>query len=357
MPKAFDISRYAATLNQPAPAETRDIETITTEIIQLKQDAGNAILGIGQRLIEAKAMLSHGEWLPWLTERVEYSERVAQRFMRLAREWSNPTTLSDLGASKALALLALPPEERDTFVSENHLVDGETKPVIDMTYKELEKAIRERDEARQAAEAAQADARSAEESRAKMEADMAELKELHRIAQESEQEARDALDAAERELFELQERPVDVAVETVVDQEAVEKARAEAVAEMQAKVDQAEASRKKAEEKRKTAEEALRNAEAQIGANAVQKVRAEKAEAELAEVRRQLDAAVKSGVQSAIGSDVDLASFKLLFDQTQSLANQMHGILLKVRGKDMDSAGKLQKALLALSDNVRRCAE
>ncbi|WP_299968147.1 hypothetical protein [uncultured Oscillibacter sp.] len=41
MKKAFDISKYAATLNQPAPAETRDIETITTEIIQLKQDAGN----------------------------------------------------------------------------------------------------------------------------------------------------------------------------------------------------------------------------------------------------------------------------------------------------------------------------
>ena len=52
---------------QAAPAEERDIETITGEIIQLKQDAGNAILGIGQRLIEAKAMLSHGEWLPWLT--------------------------------------------------------------------------------------------------------------------------------------------------------------------------------------------------------------------------------------------------------------------------------------------------
>ena len=353
MKKAFDISKYAATLNQSALAETRDIETITTEIIQLKQDAGNAIIGIGQRLIEAKAMLPHGEWLPWLEERVEYSERVAQKFMKLAREWSNPNTLSDLGASKALALLALPPEERETFMSENHLVDGEEKPVIDMTYKELEKAIRERDEARQAAEAARADAQTAEESRAKMEADMRALKEMHQSALEEAEQAAEDLLAAEKELEELRNRPVDVAVE--VDREAVEKARAEAVAGMQAKVDAAESARKEAEDRRKDAEKALSKAKKE--ANAAILSRAEKAEAELAEARRQLEAAAKSGAQSAIGSDGDLASFKLLFDQAQTLANQMHGILLKVRGKDMDSAGKLQKALLAFSDNVRRCAE
>lgn len=353
MKKAFDISKYAATLNQPAPAETRDIETITAEIIQLKHDAGNAIIGIGQRLIEAKAMLPHGEWLPWLEERVEYSERVAQKFMKLAREWSNPNTLSDLGASKALALLALPPEERETFMSENHLVDGEEKPVIDMTYKELEKAIRERDEARQAAEAARADAQTAEESRAKMEADMRVLKEMHQSALEEAEQAAEDLLAAEKELEELRNRPVDVAVE--VDREAVEKARAEAVAGMQAKVDAAESARKEAEDRRKDAEKALSKAKKE--ANAAILSRAEKAEAELAEARRQLEAAAKSGAQSAIGSDGDLASFKLLFDQAQTLANQMHGILLKVRGKDMDSAGKLQKALLAFSDNVRRCAE
>lgn len=355
MPKAFDISKYAATLNQSALAETRDIETITAEIIQLKHDAGHAIIGIGQRLIEAKAMLPHGEWLPWLEERVEYSERVAQKFMKLAREWSNPNTLSDLGASKALALLALPPEERETFMSENHLVDGEEKPVIDMTYKELEKAIRERDEALQAAEAAQADARSAEESRAKMEADMRALKEMHQSALEEAEQAAEDLLAAEKELEELRNRPVDVAVE--VDREAVEKARAEAVAGMQAKVDAAESARKEAEDRRKDAEKALSDARKRSSDRAAILARAETAEAELAEARRQLDAAAKSGAQSAIGSDGDLASFKLLFDQAQTLANQMHGILLKVRGKDMDSAGKLQKALLAFSDNVRRCAE
>ena len=90
----FDISKFAA--EHQAPSAERSIETITTEILTLKQDAGNAIIGIGQRLIEAKAMLPHGEWLPWLTEQVQFSERSAQNFMKLARQWSNPQALADL---------------------------------------------------------------------------------------------------------------------------------------------------------------------------------------------------------------------------------------------------------------------
>ena len=355
MKKAFDISKYAATLNQPAPAETRDIETITTEIIQLKQDAGNAILGIGQRLIEAKAILPRGEWLPWLEERVEFSERSAQNFMRLAREWSNPQALADLGASKALTLVALPPEGRETFMAESHLVGGEEKTVVDMTSRELERAIKERDAARQEAEAAKADAQTAEESRAKMESDMKALAEIHRSAQEGEAQAREALARAQAELRELRERPVDVAVE--VDQAAVDKARAAAVAEMQVKVDQAEAARKEAEKKRKEAETALSEAKKQAGANAVILSRAERAEAELAEARRQLDAVAKAESASLVNQNGDLAMFNVLFSQTQEQVNKMHGLRLKLGKDDGELDGKLKAAISALADAVRRCAE
>ena len=98
------------------PPQVRDIETITSEILEAKRTGGEAILTIGKGLIEAKALLSHGEWLPWLEERVEFSEKAAQRFMLLARKYSNPTTLSDLGVSKALILLAIPDESRDAFI-------------------------------------------------------------------------------------------------------------------------------------------------------------------------------------------------------------------------------------------------
>lgn len=323
------VDRAAGTgsdrLEQVIPA-TRDIETITAEILTLKQNAGDAIIGIGQRLIEAKEMLPHGSWLPWLEEQVEFSVSAANRFMRLAREWTNSSALTNLGATKALTLLALPPEERETFMEEHHLVNGEEKAVIDMTSRELEQAIRERDEARLAAEAAQADVKSAEESRAKMEADMALLKEQCRSAQNT-------VASAQKELEELKAKPVDVAVMSV-DQEKLDAARAEAVAEMQAKVDKAKAARDKAEEKRKEAEAALADANA------------------------KLEAAAKTEAKTMIFNDRDLAAFELLFGQAQEIANKLHGLLLKARGReDGSQAAGMQKALAKLSELIGKAAE
>lgn len=360
---AFDISKYAKTVEPVAAAGPRDIETITGEILEAKRVGGEAIITIGQRLIEAKALLQHGEWLPWLTERIEYSEKTAQNFMRLARQWSNPQALADLGATKALTLLALPPEERESFMAENHIVDGEEKNVIDMTSRELERAIRERDEARQAAETAKADAKAAEDSRAKMAADMKALELIHRAAQEGETQARENLAKAQAELKELRERPVDVAVE--VDREAVEKARAEAVAEMQTEVDKlkkalvfSEKRVKEVDEKRKKAEDALIDARKEAGANAAILSRAEKAEAELAEARRQLEIAVKEEKRTAIAADPDVAMFQVYFNQAQETVNILRGLLLKARGReDQSTAEKLTRAILALGDAVKGAAE
>ena len=131
-----DLGRLIAQTMAP-PAEGRTIEAITGEILDAKRAGGEAILTIGRCLIEAKDMLRHGEWLPWLNEQVELSERTAQKFMKLAREWSNPNTLADLGASKALMLLALPEGERDAFLEDHN--------VIDMSARQLEQAIKERD--------------------------------------------------------------------------------------------------------------------------------------------------------------------------------------------------------------------
>lgn len=337
--KKFDMGEFAKALQTvestaAAPVgELHSIEQITDDILRLQQDAGNAVIGIGLRLIEAKEMLPHGEWLRWLTEQVGYSERSAQGYMRLARMGANPQLVADLGVRKVLSLLTLPMEEQEQFLAKSHIVNGQEKSVIDMTSRELEKAVRERDEAKQAAEAAKAEARVAEESRAKMETDMAALKQLHQSAQDAEKQARQELASARAELKALQEKPVDVAV-MAVDKEALEKAKSEAVSEMQAKVDKAVEARKKAEEKRKAAEDAL------------------------AEAQRKLEAIRVEERKAIISGDKDLATFELLFAQVQEQINKLHGLLLKVRGRgDMELVGKLQNALQALSDATRRCAE
>ena len=240
-----DLGRIIAQ-TMAKPVEGRTIETITDEILDAKRTGGEAILTIGRCLIEAKDMLPHGEWLPWLNERVEFSERTARNFMRLAREWTNRQTLADLGAAKALTLLALPAEEREQFVEEHN--------VIDMSARQLKEAIRERDEARKAAEAAKADASAAEQARAKMAEDMRTTQNLLESARADADSAGSRARVLEEKLRMLQEQPVEVAVETVVDPEALEKARAEAVAEMQAKLDKAKEAKAKADEKRKQAE-------------------------------------------------------------------------------------------------------
>lgn len=316
-----------------APKEGRGIEAITQEILDAKRRGGEAILTIGRCLTEAKQAIPHGEWLPWLNERVEFSERTARNFMRLSREWSNRQALADLGAAKALTLLALPAEERESFIAENHVVGGEEKTVIDMTSRELERAIRERKEAQEAAAKAQAEASAAEQARAKMAEDMKLLNARLSGAQEDREQAAQAVARLEAQLAELKEKPVEVAVETVVDQAAIEKARAEAVAGMQDKLDKAREAKKRAEDKQKIAEEALEQA------------------------RLQLEGQAREEKKAALGADKDLAQFEVLFDQTQSNVYKMQGILLKVRGRDETAAGKLCKAIRALAEAVGRCAE
>lgn len=327
-----DLGRLIAqTMAQPA--EGRTIEAITGDILEAKRTGGEAILTIGRCLIEAKDMLRHGEWLPWLNEQVELSERTAQKFMKLAREWSNPNTLADLGASKALMILALPTEEREQFVEENN--------VIDMSARQLEAAIKERDEARQA--------------QAKMEEDMRLLnirlegsREDREQAVQAAQKLREALDAMQQErqiadqevqklteeLDELKARPVEVAVETVVDQEAIDKAKDEARAEMQAKLDKAKEAAAKARDRQK------------------------QAEASVEILKRSLEEREKAEKKAELSADKDLAQFEVLFQQAQENANKMRGILLKLRArKDPAAAQGAENALKALAEAIGRCVE
>lgn len=317
----------------PVPYE-RTIEIITSEIWLYKRQLGESILEIGQRLIEAKSRLPHGEWLPWLSEKVDFSETTAQRFMKVARGYSNPALVTDLGLSKAMKLLELPDSDRYEFIGETHSINGSEKTVFDMSKRELEQAIKDRDEARKAAETAKAEANLAEQSRAKMEADMAMTKETLRALLEEKKRADQDVYRLQQELDELQSRPVDVAVETVVDPEAIAQARAEAVAEMQAKLDKAKVAKAKAEEKRKEAEAALEQAQT------------------------QLKDAEQARKNAALSSDEDMATFKVLFQQAQEQANKMRGILLKLRNRpDGTAAQGAEKAMKALAEAIGRCAE
>ena len=336
-------------IQKAQPPQVRDIETITGEILDAKRAGGEAILTIGKGLMEAKAVLSHGEWLSWLEEQVDIKTRVAQRCMLLAQKYSNASTLTYLGASKALELLAIPDEERNEFIETSHLVNGEEKTVGDMSVRELKAAIKERDEALKAAELAKAEQSAAEQAREKIAADIAMANE--RIAglnaeveaqSAKAREAQDNADRLEKELEELRSRPVEVAVEA--DTAAVEAARRDAEEKTRAKVE------KELKTERKAMQEQMLRAnrsEAQV------KTELEQVKRELADLRFEAERMEK---KAALTSSEDLVLFRALFDQTQELANKMGGVLLKVRPKDPEKAQGLSKALIALADKIREVA-
>lgn len=337
-------------LHGQTPPEDKPLDLITEEILFYKRQAGGAIIEIGKRLLEAKSQLSHGEWLPWLREKVDISERRAQDFMRIAREYSKSAEIADLGASKALALLALPESERAEFASGTHLVNGAEKSVSEMTAKELKSAIEERDKARREAEEQKAAAEAAEASRAKMEQDMRQLKGLLDAAQDNEREKAGALEAAERELQTLRTRPVEVAVETRdASPEQISAARAEGVRQGKAEAEKAgKRSLSEAEERvqklRKELEQARREAKE---AN----VRLQQAREE---ARQASERTREPGKLDALVSSENMMKFGVLFQSTQEMVNRLADA---VEREKPENQKKMRAALRALADAIFSVAQ
>lgn len=121
-------------------ALSSDLNIITAEIKSFKQIAGQSIWEIGRRLNHVKENdLVHGQFIDWIGS-IGFHEREAQRFMKVASELPNATTLSHLGESALYLIATLPEEERE----KEHLTSkGETKTPDEMTVRELQELKKE----------------------------------------------------------------------------------------------------------------------------------------------------------------------------------------------------------------------
>lgn len=168
---------------------------IALEIKLIERDTAEHVarsaIKVGQRLKEAKELLSHGAWEPWLQDHVSYSISQAQRFMRLADVYEGQLAAGDedmaelfasMLPSKALVLAQLAPAQRKEFVQEHNTED--------MSVREMKEAVKAKEEAeKRAIEAEQAMA--AEQQRA----DAAD--ELRASLAEQLEQARKELEAAQ----------------------------------------------------------------------------------------------------------------------------------------------------------------
>lgn len=105
MPSVSDLPTLAKRINEEHAAVTLAI----TEGLQHAMTAGDLLL-------EAKAKVKHGQWLPWLRENCAISERTAQLYMRVARERPmlemKSATVADLTLRGAADELATPVDNR-----------------------------------------------------------------------------------------------------------------------------------------------------------------------------------------------------------------------------------------------------
>jgi hypothetical protein len=82
------------------------LEQIADRIRQHRDIAQEKIIEIGRDLIEAKRLLPHGQFLPWVAKELMWGERTAQQFMRIA-EVAQTRKFSDLPKLSVSALYTL----------------------------------------------------------------------------------------------------------------------------------------------------------------------------------------------------------------------------------------------------------
>lgn len=317
---------------------TRTLDVVAAEIRTFTASLLNNVIEIGRRLVEAKEMLPYGEFGAWVKENTAYSVSSANNFMRLFNEYGSAQgclfgaetesqTFGKLSYSKALALLAVPAEEREEFVREND-VDA-------MSTRELAEAIRERDEEKARAEEAKIQYEASELLRAEL---------ADKYAGKTAE-----LEAAQRKISELEARPVEVAVQQPDPAEiqkqidaAVKEAKSAAAEEKKKLKDRLDAAEKAKqdlsdaleEQKKAAADKEKELIEQQAGVTSIEKERLER---EIAALKKQLAM-----------SDAAVITFNTLFSQAQDVLNRLMGAMAKAA--DEETGAKLRAAVRKLLD-------
>ncbi len=261
-------------INVPMAAQ-RDLRDITKEIRFYVAEGMRSAIEIGRRLVEAKAMLNHGEWGAWLSEEVNISASNAQIYMNVFKEYADEQQSLYGNAGDQLAkipnltmaheLLAIKDKEERAEFIENH-------DLSEMSTRELKQAIRERNEAQEAQRAAE---ETAEELRGRIEdaeRNAAGAKEEHekaceerRKAIEERDKAKAAAKKAKEELKALKDNPtIPEDVMAAMRKEAEEKAASDLEKKWQAKVETAERRGREAEEREKREAEEVQRLQAKL---------------------------------------------------------------------------------------------
>jgi hypothetical protein len=110
-------------------ANLRKLSVIEAELFTVLRREVKDILEIGQLLIEAKAQLGHGKWMPWLRDKFALSDRSARRYMQAAEFVDQNGHVSILNLTAGALYLLSSMEENEQDVVDAVLEEIKTKRV------------------------------------------------------------------------------------------------------------------------------------------------------------------------------------------------------------------------------------
>ena len=322
--------------------QAREINIITAEIKDLRRQAQSMALlytvEIGRRLVEAKQALPHGKWGDWLKNEVEFSQSTANNFMRLYEEYGsaqisffgasvNSQSIANLPYSKALQLLAIPQDERETFAQEINAQD--------LSVSKLKTAIEERNQAQKERDLAKAHEqelteklKALEEASKNANAKNEEVKDLKKRLDEmtaNYQASDNRLKELSAELKKAEENPkIPTATLNKIRKEASEAAKKQAESTTKKALDEMQHKLSVAEKERKAAEFAEQQAKEQLKAT-------------------------ENKLKTA---SPEITAFKTLFDSMQDNATKLRNIIDNIKTHDVETANKLEKALKAFGASL-----
>ena len=316
--------------------QDRETEQLTIEvntIYQQMEAIGNIGLQLaaeaGERLIEIKGRLAHGEFESWCKDNLTFSKRKAENMMRWSQKckdensiFSKTQTFTDLGISKVWALLAAPEE-----VAEEVLKEGAS----DMSVRELQEEISRLKSEKEKVEGL---ARATEEEQANLEEEIEILKrqlEEARIESERKAEEENSQSTSETE---------------------------EEIEQLKKKLEAAETNLQKTKEKLKTEknssdkkiEEAISKAKAEA-----QKEAEAKTNKSLEDITKKYEESqsVINKLQTALANSENkaLAIFKVKSDLLQESFNSCLASIEDVAAEDQEKSDKMKAALRQIMSN------
>ena len=333
----------------------RSADSIAMEINVIVRQAHrvvcSAAIEIGERLIEAKKLVPHGEWEEYVSVRCGFKPRTAQAYMQVAADREKAQTFADLEFSKVLLLLAMPEGQAEALTAEH---DPQS-----MTVRDLKRQIAEyKDRLEKAADAGAAQQQqlllATEENGALkqrlegIDADyQAQLLEVDRENDQLRAELQRAVDnngiLGERcsqaeiqaqnlryDLEQAQKRPAEISAEDA------EKFRAEGAAKAHSEHAETEA----------TLAGDVRRLRMELQTQAAEK------DDQIAELKRQLAATAGGSSQDAPSAELAINEIKTVAAELQAAANKLHGCYIKHRETNPKLAASVQNMVEKMIYNL-----